>query len=179
MIYTKKGDRGKTSLIRAIKGRRKISKADLRLETIGAVDELNSYLGLTRSSSTSKEINSIIKDIQNDLFIIGSVLGGSTLRLYKTKIRKLEKIIDRVEGKLPVLRKFIFPGGTELSSRLHYARSLARKAERRLVGLDDRDRNNPSILAYFNRLSDALFILARKANFDSLVKEEVWDGTRK
>jgi cob(I)alamin adenosyltransferase len=176
VIYTKKGDKGKTSLIKALRGDYRVSKADLKLEAIGAVDELNSYLGVIRSVNTSKTIGSIIKDIQNDLFIVGSILGGSNLRFYKTKIIKLEKIIDDVERKLPVLKKFIFPRGTELSSHLHYARSLARKVERRVVGFNKSGKVNPNIIAYLNRLSDMLFMLARKINDEAFVKEELWDG---
>ena len=124
-------------------------------------------------------IISQVKEIQKDLFVIGSILAGSELKFFRSKTKKLEKTIDKLEGELPVLKNFIIPGGSKDSAYFQYARALARRAERRVVALSKVERVKPQILSYLNRLSDYLFILARYANFGEGIKEEVWKGSRK
>ncbi len=180
-IYTKKGDRGGTCLF----DNKKTSKSSLIISAVGTVDELNSYLGVTISFSESPELNRVLKQIQNDLLTIGSILSGSNLRFSKSKTTNLEKIIDELETKLPLLKHFIIPGGSKVASHLHFARSLARRAERAVVELDKKEltkgqsfsgrKTKPEILPYLNRLSDLLFMLARKVNWELGVGEEKWE----
>ncbi|MBI3443498.1 cob(I)yrinic acid a,c-diamide adenosyltransferase [Candidatus Woesebacteria bacterium] len=175
-IYTKRGDKGKTSLYdKANRQDVRVDKDSTRVKAIGAIDELNSFLGICLSFNGYKSL----KDIQKDLFTIGSILAGAKLRFSKTKTIKLEREIDKLEGRLPVLKNFILPGGSPLSSHLQYARALARRTERRVVVLSKEDKTKPQILSYLNRLSDFLFMLARKSNFDWGIKEEAWIGKRK
>jgi cob(I)alamin adenosyltransferase len=157
-IYTKKGDKGETFLA---DHKRQVSKSSLRIRALGAIDELNSYLGTID--------NSELKDIQRDLFLIASILAGSNLRFSKTKTKKLETKIDKIEKQLPKLKKFVFPQGP-----LHFARALSRRVEREVVALSKQQKVKPQILTYLNRLSDYLFLLARKVNFDKGIKEKVW-----
>lgn len=172
-IYTKKGDRGETSLF----GKKdRVSKDSLRVCTMGAIDEANSFLGITLSENPElKEL----KKIQKDLFSIGAILAGAHLRFPKTKTKRMEKRIDGIEGKLPALKNFILPGGTKTSANLFFARTLVRRAERKLVSLNKKDPLKPEILVFINRLSDYLFILAREVNYEEGIKEEVWKARRK
>lgn len=165
-IYTKRGDKGETSLYdKNSRQNIRVSKDSLRIGAIGAIDELNSYLGVASTN---------LKDIQRDLFTIGSILAGARLSFGKAKTKKLEKTIDKLEGKLPVLKNFILPGGTSEAAHLQYARALCRRAERELVSLSKTQDINPNILTFMNRLSDYLFMFARKANYDAKIKEETW-----
>ena len=180
VIYTKRGDRGKTSLYdKTPEQRKRTSKDTLRIEALGAIDELNSYLGVVISSSEDIALNKKLKDIQNNLLTIGSLLAGSSLRFFKTNTRRLEKEIDEMEGRLPVLSNFILPGGSKIASKLQYARTLARKAERTLVTLNEEKNVKTQVLTYINRLSDHLFMLAREINHKMEVKDEVWVGRKK
>jgi len=172
-IYTKKGDRGNTCLYGKSKNVEKFSN---RINSIGAIDELNSYLGVCISFSGDHLLTEKIKKIQNDLFVMGSVMGGSSLKFYKTRVKRLEEEVDDLEKKLPKLSNFIFPGGVPSGSMLHYARSLARKAEREIFKLNRKEKVSDGILEYANRLSDYLFVLARWENVKSGVKEELWKG---
>lgn len=172
-IYTKKGDRGDTCLY----GKKEnVAKFSNRISSIGAIDELNSYLGVCISFSGDHLLTEKIKKIQNDLFFMGSVVGGSSLKFYKTRVKRLEKEVDDLEKKLPKLSNFIFPGGVPSGSMLHYARSLARKAEREIFKLNRKKKVSDGILEYANRLSDYLFVLARWENVKAGVKEELWKG---
>lgn len=173
-IYTKRGDRGETSLYDESSQRIRVSKDSLRIEAIGAIDELNSYLGVISSSSEDPELDKILKNTQRDLLTIGSILSGSKLRFFNSETKKIEKIIDKIEGSLPVLKNFVLPGGSQVSGQLQYARALTRKAERRLVQLNQIEEVRPQILAYLNRLSDLLFMLARKQNHALNVSDEIW-----
>jgi cob(I)alamin adenosyltransferase len=170
-IYTKRGDKGETSLF--TKGVR-VSKDSLRISAIGAVDELNSFLGVARSLSEDKGLDRKLKVIQSDMLTAGSVLGGSKLKFYNSKTKKLEKEIDELEKKLPKLTNFIIPGGTKTASLLHFARTLSRKAEREVVALSRIEEVKPQIMVYLNRLSDYLFMLARNENFKKGSPEEKW-----
>jgi cob(I)alamin adenosyltransferase len=164
-IYTKTGDRGKTSLI----GGTKVSKADLRIESYGTVDELNSHVGLCKDLLQDKEGIQILLKIQDRLFTIGSELACDPEKttkisipdLYESDIELLEKEIDRMELKLEPLKTFILPGGHATVSQLHIARTVCRRAERCCVRLANETNVDLTIIKYLNRLSDYLFVLAR------------------
>lgn len=178
-IYTKRGDKGETSLY-DIENRqnKRVSKYSTKINTIGLIDELNSYIGICVSYSKEKQFKKFLINIQKDLLTIGSILAGSKLVFSKTKTRKLENIIDDIEGRLPALNNFVIPGGSTLSSHLQYARSLSRKAERNVVALSQEESIKPQILMFLNRLSDFLFMLSRQENHNSGVKEEIWIGKK-
>lgn len=172
-IYTKKGDRGETSIFSK---KERLSKSSLRIKTIGAVDEVNSFLGVVLADNLQ---SSELKEVQKNLFTIGAILAGAPLRFPKSKTKKLEKRIDKIEGSLPTLKNFILPGGDKSAANLFFARTLVRRAERSLVALDTEEKLKPEILVFINRLSDYLFMLARQVNYKEGVKEEVWKGKRK
>jgi cob(I)alamin adenosyltransferase len=159
-VYTKTGDKGKTGTF----GGKRVSKASKVIAAIGAIDELNSYLGI---------IGGLV-EIQRNLFTINSQLSGAKLDLPKNVTRDLEKEIDEMEGKLPVLQNFIIYSGTQKATQIYYARALCRRAERALVAISNEKHPNTEKLQYINRLSDYLFMLARYTNFKKKVKEEVW-----
>jgi len=170
-IYTKKGDKGETSVFSG----KHLSKSSIRIAAIGAVDETNSFLGIILSEDPKL---TQLKDIQRNLFALGSILAGAPLRFPKSRTKKLEKAIDRAEGSLPVLKNFILPGGGRVGAKLFFARTLARRAERALVSLNKKEPLKPEILVYLNRLSDYLFMLAREINYKSGIKEESWRGRK-
>lgn len=189
-IYTKTGDKGETKVFDKNTGKLVgVSKKSCKIKAIGAIDELNSWLGVVRSNvgspSTSLRTSEKwevrkIREIQENLFIINSIIAGSNLRFSKSKIKKLEREIDEWEGGLPVLKNFIYYSGSPVASRIFYARALCRRAERSLVSFFRRQpTTNFQLLEYINRLSDYLFMLARKINFEEKVKEEYWVGSRK
>lgn len=190
-IYTKRGDKGKTSLYDKASTQRerarlagdgesrRVSKDSLRIRAIGALDEFNSYLGVAIASSQNPNLIGNLKEVQRNLFLIGSILAGSKLRFFKTKTGELEKEIDKLEGMLPVLKNFILPGGATLAAHLQYARAICRRAEREVVSLSEKNTVKPQILTYLNRLSDYLFMLARNANFKTEVEEEAWVGKKR
>jgi len=173
-IYTKRGDKGETCLIGSKDGGKQVSKDSLRICAIGAVDELNSCVGIVRSFSEDKGSDKKLKVIQSDLLTAGSILGGSELKFYNSKTKKLEKEIDGLEKKLPKLTNFIIPNGTKIASFLHFARTLSRRAEREVVALSRIEEVKPQILVYLNRLSDYLFTLARNENHKSEVEDDLW-----
>lgn len=178
-IYTKRGDKGQTSLYDEKNTQReRISKASLAINTLGAIDELNSFLGIALSFCEDKKTKKEIEKVQENLLKIGSIIAGSKLRFSKTQTKQLEKRIDYLEGKLPVLKSFILPGGGKLASHIHFSRSLARKVERKVVSLSQKKDVKPQILIYLNRLSDYLFMLAREANYKKGQKEASWKGRK-
>lgn len=191
-IYTKTGDKGKTSLF----GGKRVSKADLRIEIYGEIDELNSIIGVAiaqiqnprfarrgkfkRQSYSSKLKNELFK-IQDDLFEVYSILTSlnTKYKILNTKYLKnrtfeFENLIDEITKELPELTNFILPGGGEAGSFLHLARLVCRRVERRIVALSRKEKINPQILVYFNRLSDLLFVMARFVNFQEKQKEIIW-----
>ncbi|MDO8503926.1 MAG: cob(I)yrinic acid a,c-diamide adenosyltransferase [bacterium] len=179
-IYTKRGDRGTTSLYGETRRR---SKSNERIAAYGTVDELSSQLGLASSllSLRGRKLGGVLRGIQQDLFEIASELATSPSRkpvvaIKPTRARELEKLIDELEGKLPVLANFIFPGGSQAGAAMHVARSVARRAEREVVALAKKEKVRAEILIYMNRLSDALFMLARKINHLEKKPEEKWRG---
>ena len=178
-IYTKNGDRGKTSLI----GGKIVSKHDIRVESYGSIDELNSFLGLVRDYSKEKEINEILFKIQSKLFAIGSILAhveivktnsSTKLNINPDDTSYLESQIDKFEKELPKLEKFIIPGGSKLVSFCHVSRAICRRAERKITKLSKHSEVDKNILTYLNRLSDFLFILARYFSKILDIPESYW-----
>lgn len=183
-IYTKTGDKGQTSLF----GGTRVPKFHNRIEAYGTVDELNSYIGLIRDQKiTNSLVNKLIK-IQNDLFTLGAMLatpkdkeklknGKERLNIPKINndsITFLEKEIDEMNLKLPVMTNFVLPGGHQIVSFCHIARCICRKAERITVLLSENEEVEPSILMYLNRLSDYLFVLARMLTLENQANEIPW-----
>lgn len=183
-IYTKTGDKGKTSLF----GGTRVPKYDLRIEAYGTVDELNSYIGLTRDQKIEAHTYEILLKIQHELFTIGSMLatppekkvlksGKERLNISKINIKSielLEKEIDKMNEDLPEMTHFILPGGHTTVSFCHIARCICRRAERITTQLSDESNIEPQILIYLNRLSDYLFVLARKLTIDNNAQEIQW-----
>lgn len=161
-IYTKQGDKGSTSLI----GGTKIEKDSIRVEAYGTIDELNSYIGLCVNYLEKDEDKEVLRKIQKKLFDVGAELSTINYERYKniTKeedVEELEKLIDCYTEKIEKINEFIVPGTSICSVNLHIARTVCRRAERRILTLSREDRINPILLKYVNRLSDLLYILAR------------------
>ncbi len=176
-IYTRKGDRGETSLF----GGKRVLKDSLRIESYGCVDELNSALGVARAGRPPQDVDSILELIQNDLFVLGADLATPLTRSSKkirrvqpAHVERLETTIDRLELSLPRLDAFILPGGSSLGAQLHVARTLCRRAERFVVRLSKQERIGGTPVMYLNRLSDCLFVLARYANKIAEMPEKKW-----
>lgn len=178
-IYTKTGDKGKTSLL----GGQRVNKFDLRVETYGVVDEVNSAIGLAASfchkqKALSKKFNwRELELIQADLFSIGSALAALNnpqLPQLKCRIRRLEGMIDEQTENLPDLNNFILPGGSLAGAQLHLARTVCRRAERRVTELRRQTKIDELIISYLNRLSDFLFTAARYVNHLEKKKETIW-----
>ncbi len=175
-IYTRKGDDGSTGLGDG----ERVPKHHLRVAAYGAVEELSSVLGLVRSHGLAGPHDDRIRAVQNDLFDAGADLcvRGSQdekLRLTESYTRRLEGILDEVNEGLPSLDSFVLPGGTPASAWLHLARTVCRRAERRVSRLmaEEGEEVNPEVLRYLNRLSDLLFVLARALN-DGGQRDELW-----
>lgn len=179
-IYTRTGDKGKTGIFNG----KRVSKDSPLIEAIGSVDELNASIGVVLSSKY--QVASIKKElikIQNDLFLIGSILAApnAKYKIHNTKYFsdravEFEKVIDTLTKKLPRLMNFILPGGGEVGATLHFARTVSRRAERRIVSLSIKTKLDPGILIYINRLSDLLFTMARFVNSKEKKKETIWKG---
>jgi cob(I)alamin adenosyltransferase len=173
-IYTKTGDKGTT----ALGSGRRVPKDHPRIEACGDVDELNAALGLALAAGLDPSIADLLRGIQNDLFDLGADLtvpaGGAgrarsrraPLRITKAHVAPLEAAIDRHNAALRPLSSFVLPGGSPASAWLHHVRTVCRRAERRLVTVARRESLNPQAIVYLNRLSDLLFVLARRANDD-------------
>jgi cob(I)alamin adenosyltransferase len=181
-IYTRTGDKGETGLI----GGKRVSKADPRIIAYGAVDELNSHIGLAvafMSRHTNfEDLRDVLVQIQNDLFVLGSDLAdasfpevqGKTPRVRQEMATALEPIIDKFEEELDPITYFVLPGGSVESSLLHQCRAVARRAETAVVGLSGIEKINPSVSVYLNRLSDLLFVAARVANKRTGTADVAW-----
>ena len=177
-IYTRTGDDGTTGLI----GGSRVKKHNIRLESYGTIDELNSYIGLIRSMQTDKQTDNILEIIQNKLFVIGANLATDEsiemirkqLPCKKADIELLEKEIDRMNMDLPELRNFILPGGSQAASFCHIARTVCRRAERKIVELSEKAEVDTNLVKFVNRLSDYLFVLSRKVNHDQKAPEILW-----
>jgi len=172
-IYTKTGDKGTT----ALGDGRRVPKDAPRIEAYGTVDELNAVLGLALLVVADADGAALLKSIQNDLFDLGADLcvperpkrgraaqARKPLRIAEAHVKPLEQAIDRFNAALQPLRSFVLPGGTAASAWLHLARTVCRRAERRLVALARKEPINPQAIIYLNRLSDLLFVMARRAN---------------
>lgn len=178
-IYTKTGDKGETSLF----GGKRVWKDDLRISAYGTVDELNAVLGMAVTELINVELIEVIKNIQNNLFTVGSDLASPLdkenknfviPRIDENFVVQLECLIDKYDSQLPELKNFILPGGLKGSAILHHARTVCRRAEREVVALSKKDLINHEIEVYLNRLSDLLFILARFENYSNNSADIAW-----
>jgi cob(I)alamin adenosyltransferase len=177
-IYTKTGDSGETSLF----DNTRVSKADARVDAYGEVDEVNACLGAARAAGVDVDMSALIEGLQKDLFALGARLADPSARIAErvTKaaitdadVQRLEQAIDRLEATLPPLRRFILPGGSAAGALLHLARTVCRRAERRVIGLGAGS-VEPILIMYLNRLSDLLFVMARAANHRAGAPETEW-----
>lgn len=176
-IYTKTGDTGDTSLF----GGGRVGKEDERVEAYGQVDELNAQIGMARAEGLGA-MDSLAQSLQDQLFTVGSVLAtpaGSKAEKHIPKVRAawvtaMEQAIDTFDAEIPALTSFILPGGTRAAAALHVARTVCRRAERRVVPLVRSGKVNNDVVIYLNRLSDLLFTMARVANFRAKVNDVAW-----
>ena len=174
-IYTKTGDEGKTSLF----DNSRVWKSDERIRSYGAIDELNSSIGIALSLELDPEIKDIMIRIQNDLFIVGSDLANPNMSDKKIRttlemVTFLEQKIDVLESSLKPLTSFILPGGTLLASIIHLSRTISRRAETHVVELSKNEEINNVAAIYLNRLSDLMFVLARSINNRKNVSDVLW-----
>ena len=175
-IYTKTGDKGSTGLYAA----GKVSKDSSYIEAYGDVDELNAFIGYCVSACTDEEIKKVLMKIQNDLHSVCADLStpiGTDVkidRIEPEKSKELETLIDKYDEELDPLKQFILAGGSELASRLHLSRTVARRSERRVVNHSHKEQMNQEVIVYLNRLSDLLFVLARAANKRAGVQDIPW-----
>ena len=183
-IYTKTGDKGTTALF----GGTRVSKHHIRIESYGTIDELNSHLGLIRDQQIKDHYKAILEQIQNNLFTVGAILatdpdkaklksGKDRLNIPKiseSDIKLLEDEMDEMNGQLPEMTHFILPGGHQTVSFCHIARCVCRRAERMAVRLYDIEPFQDDTLKYINRLSDYLFVLARKLSYELKADEIKW-----
>lgn len=172
-IYTRTGDKGETALT----GGERIAKDDVLVHAVGDVDELNSLLGLLACKAQG-DIVFDIKSIQNDLFDLGGELSSSHVLIKQESVTWLENKLDTMNDELPSLKEFILPGGGEAASLCHLARAVCRRAERRLVTANREQAINSELLAYINRLSDLLFVMARSISKQQGKKENYWQSNR-
>jgi cob(I)alamin adenosyltransferase len=179
-VYTRRGDQGQTSLV----GGQRVSKASMRLESYGTVDELSSHLGLLASMLPEGEDKEMIQRIQNNLFNVCTNLATdqeqtplySSAYLPEGEIERLEQKVDTIMKMLPEKQGFILPGGTKEAAQAHVCRTVCRRAERRIVALSSTSIVSPEVLQYINRLSDYLFVLAKKLNFIAGQSEKLWQN---
>ncbi|WP_294627947.1 cob(I)yrinic acid a,c-diamide adenosyltransferase [uncultured Bacteroides sp.] len=183
LVYTKTGDKGTTSLV----GGSRVPKTHIRLEAYGTVDELNAHLGWLYTYLSDETDCDFIQSIQHKLFAIGSHLATDQVKtqlkpasiITPQDVESIEQEIDRLDDKLPELNAFILPGGTRGASVCHICRTVCRRAERRILSLSETCTISPEVLAFVNRLSDYLFVLSRKINFDEQNSEIFWDNSWK
>jgi cob(I)alamin adenosyltransferase len=176
-IYTKTGDKGETSLI----GGKRVPKYHERIEAYGTVDELNSFIGLIKDHDIDKHYKEVLLKIQDRLFVAESLLARDEgevkvkiPELHEEDIKILEREIDEMQKKLPELSSFILPGGGLAASYTHVARTVCRRAERIIIKLSETVEVNELVIRYFNRLSDYLFVLARKLAHDDGEGDVLW-----
>lgn len=177
-IYTKRGDSGETDLF----GAGRISKSSPRMEAIGAVDELNAFLGAADAELVFMDIRGILADVQGSLFELGADLAApknDSPMMDENAASSLERAIDQLEKELPPLKQFILPRGNRAAAALHTARAVCRRAERRVAALAEKEPVHPSALIYLNRLSDLLFVAARAVVIRDGQDETVWTPKEK
>lgn len=179
MLYTGKGDKGMTTIFGCDQ---RISKSSAIAEALGALDETNSFLGLCKVQKKAISLKlsavsflEIISEVQQNLFIIQAELAGAEKSTEETKIKEIEKIIGEIEKDLPPIKNFFISGGTELSAIFDVARTIARRAERRVVAVSEEGKTKIGVysLAYLNRLSSLLYALARLTNHKSGITEQI------
>lgn len=180
-IYTRTGDDGTTGLL----GSERVPKHDARVEAYGSVDELNATLGVAAALDDQRWLAAEFARIQPALFQVGAELAATSeamvqklVRVADDDITALEGIIDRLEAGLPPLTQFVLPGGSPLAAQLHFARTVCRRAERRVTALAQTTAVDARIVKYLNRLADLLFVMARWANARAGVAETCWDSSR-
>ena len=182
-IYTKTGDKGETGLF----GGTRISKNSPRIEAYGTVDELNSFIGLAVTEVKEDSVKSLLNKIQNRLFTVGSDLAApvsaedqkkNIIRIPAEFYEEIEKSIDLFEEKLDVLKNFVIPGGSKSASLLHICRTIARRAERKVVALSSLEQINGNIVIFLNRLSDLFFVLSRYENKVSNHPDVIWESQK-
>jgi cob(I)alamin adenosyltransferase len=177
-IYTRRGDSGETELLGGVR----VSKDSPRLDAIGTLDELNAVLGLARAQRLPEDLDGLVERLQNELLIAGAELAAvpsaapAVQSISARHVEAVEADIDLFDSRLPPLRGFIIPGGATSAALFHLARTVCRRAERRLAALVQADKHavSPSMLAYVNRLSDLFFVLARFANAEAGVGDAPW-----
>lgn len=177
-MYTRTGDKGETGLLSG----ERVAKDSARVEAYGTIDELSSSIGLARSFTREDEVNKILRRVQGDLFLVGAELATQPkknaskkpCKIMEPTVKILEEDIKRLDSELPNLTEFTLPDGTSSVTALHLARSIARRAERRVVTLSRKEEVSPSLVAYLNRLSSLLFVLARIVNKRSGREEVKW-----
>ena len=177
MLYTRKGDKGDTYFFES---KDRFSKSGERAEALGALDELNSLLGLCKTKARETDIKieghtlpHILEQVQQNLFIVQAALAGAPKEIGQDKVDFLEKIIDSIEKQLPEIKTFFLAGGTDLSALLDYTRAVSRRAERRVIGYLETEKVEvkPEIRSYLNRLSSLLYALVRLVNLKSGIQE--------
>lgn len=174
-IYTKTGDDGTTGL----QGNSRVSKANSRIIAYGSIDESNAVLGIVLSYEIDQDIAILLKNIQNELFIVGADLSNPNLNDKKNRVTldmvlNLEKNIDKYETELTPLTNFILPGGNILASNIHHVRTIIRRAETNIIILNQQEKINPNCIKYVNRLSDLFFVLGRVLNKRNGQKDTIW-----
>jgi cob(I)alamin adenosyltransferase len=185
-VYTRGGDQGDTSLF----GGGRVRKDDLRVEAYGAVDEMNAILGIALTEIADEDLRTLLETVQRALFDLGGELatpdvesrearGKSIPRISDADVETLEREIDRLDTELEPLRAFVLPGGARGAALLHHARTVCRRAERRVVRLASGEKIAPVLVRYLNRLSDTLFVVARVVNHRSGIQEPTWEGLKR
>jgi len=179
-LYTRGGDAGKTSLF----GGRRVAKDDPRVVAYGTIDELNSVLGVAISFIRQRRLVASLQKVQNELFNIGAELASDkpvrrrrrsdAFQLGSDSTMRLEQLVDEFDAKMPPLKTFVLPSGSVAAAAMHHARTVCRRAERCVVTLSRKEKVNPEILAYLNRLNDLLFALARYLNKTARRREILW-----
>lgn len=172
MLYTGKGDDGTTTTFGCCDQR--FSKSSAVAEALGTLDEVNSFLGVVKMNPHAREVAKILADVQQNLFTVQAEVAGADKHIEQAKVSDLEMMINAIEAELPPIKSFFVSGGTPLSALLDFARTLSRRAERRVVGVHDEGLVvvGAGTLAYLNRLSSLLYALARQVNHKSGITEE-------
>jgi len=184
-VYTRQGDAGETSLA----GGQRVAKDSPRIEAYGTVDELNSFVGLTRATATDApalaDLSAILLRVQHELFNLGSILATlpadvhpRQARITEAEISQLETEMDRMNAELPALRSFVLPGGSRLNAELHVCRTVCRRAERMVTALAREEQIPAEAVKYLNRLGDAFFVWSRWASHRMGVPETLWEPNR-